>query len=318
MAQWKLPENLEDFLPVQAKKLENYRRQLLDLFEKLGYKFIIPSLLEYEDSLNAHGKDLNLDTFKVVDQMSGRMMGVSSDLTTQVSRIDAYLSAGKGENKLCYAGPIIRTKAAMGQSRELYQIGLEYYGNPKVEADTEIVNTLIKSLKLLNINDIIIDINHLAVYRSIINEIDLDVNQKDLLAEAVTLKDKTQINHILQSTKDKKTIDKLTNLVDLYGNQDVFKLIKEQFANDKELKKCFDDVQKIVDVVEKEGAKVNFDFSDIRGYQYHTGIMFAAYASGFKSALAQGGRYDNLNSSLGSMRPATGFSMDLKYIVNHQ
>jgi len=110
----------------------------------------------------------------------------------------------------------------------------------------------------------------------------------------------------------------LTNLVDLYGNQDVFKLIKEQFANDKELKKCFDDVQKIVDVVEKEGAKVNFDFSDIRGYQYHTGIMFAAYASGFKSALAQGGRYDNLNSSLGSMRPATGFSMDLKYIVNHQ
>ena len=318
MAQWKLPENLEDFLPVQAKKLENYRRQLLDLFEKLGYKFIIPSLLEYEDSLNAHGKDLNLDTFKVVDQMSGRMMGVSSDLTTQVSRIDAYLSEGKGENKLCYAGPIIRTKAGIGQSRELYQIGLEYYGNPKVEADTEIVNTLIESLKLLKIKDIIIDINHLAVYRSIIKEVDLDVNQKDLLAEAVTLKDKTQINHILQPTKDKRTIDKLTNLIDLYGDQDVFKLIKEQFSNDKELKKCFDDVQKVVNVADKAGAKVNFDFSDIRGYQYHTGIMFAAYASGFKSALAQGGRYDNLNSSLGSMRPATGFSMDLKYIVNHQ
>jgi ATP phosphoribosyltransferase regulatory subunit len=318
MAQWKLPENLEDFLPVQAKKLESYRRQLLDLFEKLGYKFIIPSLLEYEDSLNAHGKDLNLDTFKVVDQMSGRMMGVSSDLTTQVSRIDAYLSEGKGENKLCYAGPIIRTKAAMGQSRELYQVGLEYYGNPNVEADTEIVNTLIESLKLLNIKDIIIDINHLAVYRSIIKEVDLDINQKDLLAEAVTLKDKTQISHILQTTKNKKIIDLLSNLVELYGDQDVFKLIKEQFSKDKELKKCFDDVQKVVDVVEKEGAKVNFDFSDIRGYQYHTGIMFAAYASGFKSALAQGGRYDNLNSSLGSMRPATGFSMDLKYIVNHQ
>ena len=318
MAQWKLPENLEDFLPVQAKKLESYRRQLLDLFEKLGYKFIIPSLLEYEDSLNAHGKDLNLDTFKVVDQMSGRMMGVSSDLTTQVSRIDAYLSEGKGENKLCYAGPIIRTKAGIGQSRELYQIGLEYYGNPKVEADTEIVNTLIESLKLLNIKDIIIDINHLAVYRSIIKEVDLDVNQKDLLAEAVTLKDKTQISHILQATKNKKIIDLLSNLVDLYGNQDVFKLIKEQFAKDKELNKCFDDVQKVVDVVDKAGAKVNFDFSDIRGYLYHTGIMFAAYAPGFKSALAQGGRYDNLNSSLGSMRPATGFSMDLKYIVNHQ
>ena len=164
MSQWRLPENLKDLLPEQAKKLELYRRSLLDLFERKGYQIIIPSLLEYVDTLNAHGKDLDLDTYKVVDQHTGKMMGLSSDLTTQTARIDDYLSKDQSINKLCYAGPVLRTKSLRGQSRELYQVGLECFGNTSLSADIEVQKTLIESLNLLNIKDIILDVNHLDLY----------------------------------------------------------------------------------------------------------------------------------------------------------
>ena len=130
MSQWRLPDNLEDLLPAKASRLESIRRVLIDLFESYDYQFIMPSLLEYEDSLRAHGKDLDLDTFKVVDQLSGRMMGVSSDLTTQASRVDAYLfDQNNNENKLCYAGQVLRTNVGPGSSRELFQVGIEYFGS---------------------------------------------------------------------------------------------------------------------------------------------------------------------------------------------
>ena len=167
MSQWLLPENVEDFLPRQAKQLEIYRRQLLDLYAKNGYELVMPSLLEYADSLNAFGRDLDLDTFKVVDQLSGRMMGVSSDLTTQTSRIDSQLMKESNLNKLCYAGPVLRTKTALTKSRELYQVGIEYFGNSDIAADIEVQTILINSLKLLNINNITLDTlnNTLSVRR---------------------------------------------------------------------------------------------------------------------------------------------------------
>jgi ATP phosphoribosyltransferase regulatory subunit len=317
MTQWKLPENLQDLLPAQAKKLETYRRQLLDLYENSGYQFIMPSLLEYEDSLNAHGKDLNLDTFKVVDQLSGKMMGVTSDLTTQASRMDAYLANTKTENKFCYAGPVIRTKASQDQSRELYQVGIEYYGNAKIDADKEVVLTLIKSLKLLNINNIIIDINHLDIYLALKQQLTLSAIDEVKLADAVMLKDKQAVQQILKKQNDQASINSVLQLLELYGDKNTLNDLEKLFKNLKVISQCLGVVKELIQLIEQAGATVSLDFADIRGYQYHTGLIFSAYSPQFKSVIAQGGRYDNLNEAIGQQRPATGFSLDLRYLINY-
>ena len=318
MSQWRLPDNLEDLLPAKASKLEFIRRVLIDLFESHGYQFIMPSLLEYEDSLRAHGKDLDLDTFKVVDQLSGRMMGMSSDLTTQASRVDAYLvDQNNEENKLCYAGQVLRTNAGSGSSRELFQIGLEYFGSEKLNADIEVQTILIKSLQHLNINKISMDINDLSIYRSIIKNIDLTLSETDDLSKAIMLKDISSAKDILKRFGKNKNIDQLIALINIYGDS---KVLDELEKLDKENSHFTDSVKNLKIISEKIkqlNTDVTFDFSEIRGYQYHKGIIFTAYADGFTSAVAQGGRYDNLNELLGIKRPATGFSLDLRYLINN-
>ena len=313
MSQWRLPENLKDLLPEQAKKLELYRRLLLDLFDRKGYKMVIPSLLEYVDTLNAHGKDLDLDTYKVVDQLTGKMMGVSSDLTTQSARIDDYLSKDQNINKLCYAGPVLRTKSLRGQSRELYQVGLECFGDRNLMADIEVQKTLIASLKLLNIKDIVLDINHLDLYNLIISRLGLDAQQKYEIAQAMMIKDLSALKQLLTKFKNNKYAEMLLNLLDMYGDKKIIHELELLDSSDKDIKKIIVDLDTLVENLEGLDVKLSFDFSDIRGYQYHNGLIFSAYSKTFKSVIAQGGRYDNLNNN----RPATGFSMDLRYIVSH-
>jgi len=313
MSQWSLPENLKDLLPEQAKKLELYRRLLLDLFDRKGYQMVIPSLLEYVDTLNAHGKDLDLDTYKVVDQLTGKMMGVSSDLTTQTARIDDYLSKNQNINKLCYAGPVLRTKSLRGQSRELYQVGLECFGDRDLIADIEVQKTLIESLKLLNLKDIVLDINHLDLYNLIISQLGLDVQQKFEIAQAMMIKDISSLKQLLAQFKNNKYAEMLLNLLGMYGDKKIIHELKLFNSSDKDIKKIIADLDTLVENLEGLDVKLSFDFSDIRGYQYHNGLIFSAYSKTFKSVIAQGGRYDNLNNN----RPATGFSMDLRYIVSH-
>ena len=313
MSQWRLPENLKDLLPEQAKKLELYRRLLLDLFDRKGYKMVIPSLLEYVDTLNAHGKDLDLDTYKVVDQLTGKMMGVSSDLTTQSARIDDYLSKDQNINKLCYAGPVLRTKSLRGQSRELYQVGLECFGDTKLSADIEVQKTLIESLKLLNLNDIVLDINHLDLYSLIISRLGLNNQEESEIAQAIMIKDVSSLKKLLVQFKNNKDAEMLLNLLDMYGDKKVIKELEQFDSSDKDIQKIIADLEVLVENLEGLDVKLSFDFSDIRGYQYHNGLIFSAYSKTFKSVIAQGGRYDNLNNN----RPATGFSMDLRYIVSH-
>jgi|TARA_B110000259_G_C14007233_1_gene398330 ATP phosphoribosyltransferase regulatory subunit len=313
MSQWRLPENLKDLLPEQAKKLELYRRSLLDLFDKKGYQMIVPSLLEYVDTLNAHGKDLDLDTYKVVDQLTGKMMGISSDLTTQTARIDDYLSKDQHINKLCYAGPVLRTKSLRGQSRELYQVGLECFGDTKLSADIEVQKTLIESLKLLNLNDIVLDINHLDLYSLIISRLGLNNQEESEIAQAIMIKDVSSLKKLLVQFKNNKDAEMLLNLLDMYGDKKVIKELEQFDSSDKDIQKIIADLEVLVENLEGLDVKLSFDFSDIRGYQYHNGLIFSAYSKTFKSVIAQGGRYDNLNNN----RPATGFSMDLSYIVSH-
>jgi ATP phosphoribosyltransferase regulatory subunit len=317
MSQWRLPDNLEDLLPAKASKLESIRRVLIDLFESNGYQFIMPSLLEYEDSLRAHGKDLDLDTFKVVDQLSGKMMGMSSDLTTQASRVDAYLvDQNNKENKLCYAGQVLRTNAGSGSSRELFQIGLEYFGSEKLKADIEVQTILIKSLQHLNINKISMDINDLSIYRSIIKKIDLTLTETDDLSKAIMLKDISSAKDILKRFGKNKNIDQLFALFNIYGDSSVLNDLEKLDKNNSLFMESVKNLKIINEKIKRLGADVTFDFSEIRGYQYHKGIIFSAYADGFTSAVAQGGRYDNLNELLGIKRPATGFSLDLRYLIN--
>ena len=313
MSQWRLPENLKDLLPEQAKKLELYRRSLLDLFERKGYQIIIPSLLEYVDTLNAHGKDLDLDTYKVVDQHTGKMMGLSSDLTTQTARIDDYLSKDQSINKLCYAGPVLRTKSLRGQSRELYQVGLECFGNTSLSAGIEVQKTLIESLNLLNIKDIILDVNHLDLYNLFISRLDLYTEEESEIAQAVIMKDASSLNELLSRFKKDKNAEIIRNLLDLYGDKRIIKELKLLDSSNEDMQKIIADLDALVENLEALDVKLSFDFSDIRGYQYHNGLIFSAYSKAFKSVIAQGGRYDNLNRN----RPATGFSMDLRYIVSH-
>jgi ATP phosphoribosyltransferase regulatory subunit len=312
MSQWLLPENVEDLLPRQAKLLENYRRKLLDLYAKNGYKLVIPSLLEYAESLNAFGKDLDLDTFKVVDQLSGRMMGVSSDLTTQTSRIDSQLIQKGDINKLCYAGPVLRAKTALTQSRELYQVGIEYFGNSDIAVDIEVQIILINSLKLLNISEVTLDINHLDIYNQLILELELSEEDKIFIAEALIIKDKGALRKTLKKYHKNIASEQLIELVDLYGDKNVLNQIVKLIPGNKVIKSSVDKLKSLYEVLIDTGIKISFDFSDIRGYQYHSGLIFSAYSPSYSSAIAQGGRYDNIKNN----RAATGFSMDLRFIIN--
>ncbi len=312
MSQWLLPENVEDLLPRQAKQLEFFRRQLLDLYSKKGYELVIPSLLEYTDSLNAFGKNLDLDTFKVVDQLSGRMMGVSSDLTTQASRIDSQLIQENKVNKLCYAGPVLRAQTSQNYSRELYQIGIEYFGNANISADLEVQSLLIASLKSIGIKNVTLDINNLDVYNQLILQLDLSKEDKVNVSEALMIKDKDVLRDIFKDNSKIKASEQLIELVDLYGDVSILDQILKLIPESKVIESAINNLRDLYAHLSQDDIKISFDFSDIRGYQYHSGLIFSAYSPDYSTAIAQGGRYDNIKNN----RAATGFSMDLRYIIN--
>ena len=316
MNQWLLPENAEDIFPKKALVIESKKRLLIDLFLKNGYQLIFPSMLEFSDSLNAYGKDLDLETYKVVDQMTGKMMGISSDLTTQAFRIDTQMKT-TGINKLCYAGPVLRANPSSKQPRELLQVGAEYFGDPTINADLEIQKLLIESLKVLDIKDIVLDINHLDVFNSLKNKIDLSPNESSKLGNAMMLKDKAEIENILSKKNETEIINKLISLPDFYGDESILKKLKNFLPDQGVADETAESLTNICKALKKFNVEISFDFSDIRGYQYHTGIVYSAYAQGFNTAVAQGGRYDNMNKSDMQLRPATGFSIDLRFIINN-
>ncbi|MBT3918081.1 MAG: ATP phosphoribosyltransferase regulatory subunit [Nitrosomonadales bacterium] len=316
MNQWLLPENTEDIFPEKAVVIETKKRLLLDLYLKNGYQLIFPSMLEFSDSLNAYGRDLDLETYKVVDQMTGKMMGVSSDLTTQAFRIDSQMKE-KGINKLCYAGTVLRANPSNKQPRELLQVGAEYFGDASIDADLEIQKLLIESLKALDIKDIVLDINHLDVYNSLKNEISLSPNESLKLGDAMMLKDKGEIEKILSEVNNSKITNKLISLTDLYGDESILEDLKKVLPDQAVAKNVTESLTCICESLKKMNVEISFDFSDIRGYQYHTGIVYSAYAQKFNTSVAQGGRYDNMNKSIADIRPATGFSIDLRFIINN-
>lgn len=314
MTAWLLPENVEDVLPPEAWRMEDMRRALLDLFRGRGYQLVIPPLMEYVDSLlTGVGADLDLKTFKVVDRMSGRLMGVRADITPQVARIDAHLLAANAVNRLCYAGSVLHTlSAGFHRSREPIQIGAELYGEAGVGADIEILQLMRQSLEVCGIAAFRLDIGHVGVYRALAQEARLGGAVEHALFGALQAKDASAVA-VLTAGLPIVLRDAFAALPRLYGDRSVLGEARACLPGLPEVEAALD----VLDALDRElgDADLAYDLTELRGYGYHSGVVFAAYAGGRSHAVAQGGRYDEVGRVFGRARPATGFSMDLRELL---
>jgi len=317
MRNWLLPEYIEDVLPAEALRIEVLRRKLLDLFKVHGYQYVIPPMLEYMESLiTGAGHDLDLATFKVVDQLTGRLMGVRADMTPQAARIDAHLLNHQGVTRLCYAGSVLRTKPdGLALTREPLQIGAELYGHAGIESDIEIQRLLIKALQAIGIDEIHLDFSHVNVFGSLIEASQVDAQLEQDLYAALQSKDQPAVAALTKAL-DHTTREALLHLTELNGDKTILAKAFQVLPATPAIKKALDSLQQVSHAIDQLGASVSFDLSELRGYHYHSGIVFAAYAKGYKGPLALGGRYDEVGQSFGRARPATGFSLDLRGVVS--
>jgi ATP phosphoribosyltransferase regulatory subunit len=315
MNRWLLPENIADILPSEARKIEDLRRILLDRFQAYGYELVMPPMLEYLDSLlTGSGQDLNLKTFKLVDQISGRTLGLRADMTPQVARIDAHLLNRQGVTRLCYAGSILHTRAAAGSSsREQLQLGAEIYGHAGWEADLEIQALLNDVLNLSQVGEITLDMSHAGLLTAILGDFEPKSESLDGLYSALQTKDLPGLNLVLQDwpTEVKSAVLALANLSG--SPEKVLVAARQNLPKTAAVKAALDELERLCAAVADlpSSPKLNLDLSDLKGYQYHSGVMFAAYVEGLPVAIARGGRYDMVGKAFGRSRPATGFSLDI-------
>ena len=316
MRTWLLPEYIEDILPAEARRIERLRRLILDDFAVHGYELVMPPLLEYVDSLlTGTGHDLDLQTFKLVDQLTGRMLGVRADITPQVARIDAHLLNRGGITRLCYTGSVLRTLPGMNRTREPLQIGAEIYGHAGIESDVEVQRLLLRALRLADVRDVSLDIGHVAVFRALLRRGRVSRELEADLFQAMQSKDVTSITALTKGL-DRVTRAALAELPGLYGGTEVLARAKRVLPALPEIRAALRDLgalsQRLADL-----AKIrSFDLGELRGYHYHSGVVFAAYSNSRPNAVAQGGRYDEVGKAFGRARPATGFSMDMRELAS--
>ena len=315
MPNWLLPENIADVLPSEARKIEDLRRKMLDTFRLYGYELVMPPLLEYVESLLAGaGQDTDLRTFKLVDQLSGRLLGLRADMTTQVARIDAHLLNRDSITRLCYAGSVLHTRSSsLHATREPLQIGAEIYGHAGLEADAEIQELALASVALAGFLDVRLDMAHVGVLRALLAE------------DASAKKDETRITALLRA-KDVPGLDEITrsyapatraalmSLPNLYGDVEVLARAKEILPPLPGITRALAELAALAAGAIGR-AQVAIDLADLRGYQYESGAMFALYVPGLPNAVARGGRYDHVGEAFGRARPATGFSLDLRELA---
>ena len=316
MRNWLLPEFIEDVLPAEAARIEFLRRQLLDLFKVNGYQYVIPPMLEYMESLiTGTGHDLDLATFKVVDQLTGRLMGVRADTTPQAARIDAHMLNQQGVSRLCYAGTVLRTKPdGLARTREPLQVGAELFGHAGIESDIEIQRLMIKALQLLGLNELHIDFSHVAIFESLVKAGNINASLEQTLYAALQSKDKASVA-ALTVDLEAGIQQALINLTDLNGPVAVLDKAEALLPKIPAITKALSDLREVANQLADLNVHVSFDLCELRGYHYHSGIVFAAYAKGYAGPLALGGRYDEVGVAFGRARPATGFSLDLRGVV---
>ena len=315
---WLLPEFIEDILPAEAMRVETLRRRILDLFFENRYELVMPPLIEYTDSLlTGTGRDLELRTFKVVDQLSGRMMGLRADITPQVARIDAHLLNRDGVTRLCYCGSVLHTRpAGPAATREPIQIGAELYGDAGIEADLEVLRLLCRALELAGVRNARIDIGHVSVFRAIAHAAaDLAPELEAQLFEALQKKDVPTLKELTKKLNP-KTREALLLLPEFYGGVEVLDAAEKKLPKLAELTRALGTLRALAKAC---SLPVSLDLAELRGYRYHTGVVFDAYCDGGAGAasqpIARGGRYDEVGKAFGRARPATGFSIDLRSLA---
>jgi len=322
MRNWLLPEFIEDVLPPEAARIEGLRARILNVFRVHGYELVVPPMLEYTDSLlTGTGHDLDLRTFKLVDQLSGRMMGIRADITPQVARIDSHLLNRDGVTRLCYCGSVLHTRPrGLDSTREPIQIGAEIFGHSGIESDLEIQRLLAEALLACGQRDVRLDIGHVGIFRSICAYGGIGGDVEIELHEALAAKDHSRIETITTSMKT-DVRNALIQLPRLYGDRQVINTARRVLPAYPELTSALDDLDRLAN---DNRFKVSVDLADLRGYHYHSGVVFSAYldravtgvnAPVCKNAVALGGRYDEVGKAFGRARPATGFSLDLRDLV---
>jgi ATP phosphoribosyltransferase regulatory subunit len=314
MAKWLLPEYIADVLPAEARHLEALRRGLLDLYGSYGYEMVMPPLLEYLDSLlTGTGQDLNLRTFKLVDQLSGKTMGLRADITPQVARIDAHLLNREGVVRLCYAGSVLHTRpAGMNATREPLQVGAELYGHAGLEADLEIAELALASLALVQADSPRLDLSHMGVIRALLQTLTAPELADEVVA-MVRRKDKPGLRDC--PGLPEATRRALQTLCGLYGGIEILQQARVTLPEQAGIHQALDELETLAQALGARGAQITIDLGEMRGYQYHSGIVFAAYCHDVPSAVIRGGRYDQVGQAFGRARAATGFSLDLRELA---
>lgn len=314
MSAWLLPDHIADVLPSEARHIEEIRRDLLDMARCYGYELVIPPLFEHLESLlSGTGETLDLQTFKLVDQLSGRMLGLRADSTPQVARIDAHLLNRKGVTRLCYCGPVLHARPGSPQAcREPLQFGAELYGHTGLEADLEILSLTLDALKVAQVESIGVDLGDAGIVRALLKDVALNASERRQLHSALVAKDANEIKALCRNMPT-VIARALQDLVQLYGDVQVLDDALRILPNLPEIQQALTQLKILARHL--HGATVSFDLADLPGYAYYSGARFSMYTPGASTALARGGRYDEVGAVFGRGRPAVGFSLDIKSLA---
>ena len=317
---WLLPEGIDELLPERAAQLEALRRRLLDQCATWGYRYVIPPLVEFTDSLLVGlGADLDVVTCKFTDQMSGRMLGVRADITPQTARMDAHSLAEEGVTRLCYAGSTLQsTPQSVISGRAPIQLGAELYGSSATDADSEIIALMLSTFESAGVSrPLTLDIGHIGIYDALFSNAGLDPELESQVFDALQRKSGPDIERLSASLPE-KVAERLGQLASLHGASDVLTKARSLFPDESEVMTALDELDTVLAGVQDAFPNVGVyvDLTELRGFRYHTGLVFAVYLEGRGSAVAKGGRYDNIGAVFGRDRPATGFAIDLKALVD--
>jgi ATP phosphoribosyltransferase regulatory subunit len=315
---WLLPEHVCDVLPAEARRIEELRRNLLDVARGYGFELVMPPLLEHLESLlSGTGRELDLKTFKLVDQLSGRTLGVRADTTTQVARIDAHLLNRQGVTRLCYCGPVLHTRpSGLHATREPLQCGAEIYGHRGLEADLEVQELALDALRSAGVEELTVDLGDARILRGVLAGSAADTSTTAALHGALATKDASAVR-ALSSGLAGETQAALLAMLRLYGGTEVIAAARRELPQQPRVAAALDDLEWLAAHLRHAHpqVRVGFDLADLGGYAYYTGARFSIYALGASDSLARGGRYDEVGAVFGRNRPAVGFSMDLKEVV---
>lgn len=319
---WLLPEGVDEILPPRAAALERLCREVIDLYATWGYELVIPPLIEFLDSLlTGTGSDLDIQTFKLTDQITGRLMGLRADTTPQVARIDAHKLNRDVPTRLCYLGTVVHTRPmGTGDSRCPLQVGAELYGHSGVESDAEVLCLMLETLKLVGQQNAYVDLGHMGIVRAIVAAAGLDREQTEVLFDVLQRKAGAELDVLIQDWRlGHANARAMQALIEMNGDASVLKQARAAMAaGGNEVTAAIDELEQLITIVGARYPQVSFyiDPAELRGYHYHTGLMFAAYVKGEGVGVAYGGRYDDIGKAFGRARPATGFSVDLKRLLN--